>query len=72
MEPYAIMLRKEDPLFKRLVDGVLARLMQSSAFTTPYKQWFQPSVPPENVNLNSPMSTELLDNLKATSDQPAT
>ncbi len=72
VEPYAIMLRRDDPAFKTLVDGVLARLMDSGEFTTLYKKWFQSPIPPKNVNLNAPMSQELIDNLKARSDRPAT
>ncbi|MCY7314688.1 MAG: amino acid ABC transporter substrate-binding protein [Rubrivivax sp.] len=72
VEPYAIMMRRDDPTFKTLVDGVLARLMDSGEFATLYKKWFQSPIPPKNINLNAPMSQELLDNLKARSDRPAT
>ena len=72
VEPYAIMLRRDDPSFKTLVDGVLARLMDSGEFAALYKKWFQSAIPPKNVNLNAPMSQELIDNLKAKSDKPAT
>ena len=71
VEPYAIMLRKDDPTFKALVDGVLARLMDSGEFERLYKKWFQSPIPPKGVNLNAPMSQELIDNLKAKSDKPA-
>jgi len=72
VEPYAIMLRKDDPSFKALVDGVLARLMDSGEFERLYTRWFQQPIPPRGVNLNAPMPTELRDNLKAKSDKPAT
>ena len=72
VEPYAIMVRKDDPAFKALVDGVLARLMKSGEFEQLYKKWFQSPIPPKGINLNAPMSKELLDNLKALSDKPAT
>ncbi len=72
VEPYAIMLRKDDPSFKALVDGVLARMMDSGEFTRLYQKWFQSPIPPKGVNLNAPMSQELIDNLKAKSDKPAT
>ena len=32
VEPYAIMLRKDDPAFKKLVDDTLAGLMKSGEF----------------------------------------
>lgn len=72
VEPYAIMLRRDDPTFKALVDGVLARLMDSGEFERMYTRWFQSSIPPKGVNLNAPMPQELRDNLKAKSDKPAT
>jgi glutamate/aspartate transport system substrate-binding protein len=72
VEPYAIMLRKDDPAFKTLVDGVLARLMDSGEFERLYRKWFQSPIPPKGANLNAPMSKELVDNLKAKSDKPAT
>ena len=72
VEPYAIMLRKDDPTFKALVDGTLARMMDSGDFERLYRKWFQSAIPPKGINLNAPMSKELLDNLKAKSDRPAT
>jgi len=71
VEPYAIMLRRDDPAFKKLVDGTLSGLMKSGEFATLYKKWFQSPIPPKGINLNAPMSQELQDNLKALSDKPA-
>jgi glutamate/aspartate transport system substrate-binding protein len=72
VEPYAIMLRKDDPTFKTLVDGVLAKLMDSGEFERLYKKWFTSPIPPKGVNLNAPMPKELIDNIKVKSDKPAT
>ncbi len=72
VEPYAIMVRKDDPAFKKLVDETIAGLMKSGEFEALYKKWFQSPIPPKNINLNAPMSKELQDNLKALSDKPAT
>jgi ABC-type amino acid transport substrate-binding protein len=71
VEPYAIMLRRDDPAFKKLVDGTLTSLMKSGEFASLYKKWFQSPIPPKGINLNAPMSQELQDNLKALSDKPA-
>lgn len=71
VEPYAIMLRKDDPAFKRLVDGVVAQLVASGEFEKLYARWFQSPIPPKGINLNAPMSQELRANLKALSDKPA-
>ena len=72
VEPYAIMIRKDDPAFKKLVDDTLAGLMKSGEFEALYKKWFQSPIPPKGINLNAPMSKELTDNMKALSDKPAT
>ncbi len=72
VEPYAIMLRLDDPAFKKLVDGTLAGLMASGEFAKLYTKWFQSPIPPKGINLNAPMSKELIDNMKALSDKPAT
>jgi ABC-type amino acid transport substrate-binding protein len=72
VEPYAIMVRKDDPAFKKLVDDTLAGMMKSGEFEALYKKWFQSPIPPKGINLNAPVSKELQDNLKALSDKPAT
>jgi ABC-type amino acid transport substrate-binding protein len=71
VEPYSIMLRKDDPAFKKLVDDTVAGLMKSGEFETLYKKWFQSPIPPRGINLNAPMSAELRENVKALSDKPA-
>jgi glutamate/aspartate transport system substrate-binding protein len=71
VEPYAIMLRKDDPTFKKIVDDTLSNLMKSGEFEALYKKWFQSAIPPKGINLNAPMSKELKDNLKILSDKPA-
>ncbi|MDP3799134.1 MAG: transporter substrate-binding domain-containing protein [Polaromonas sp.] len=72
VEPYACMLRKDDPEFKKLVDGTITRLMKSGEFTKLYAKWFESPMPPKGTNLGLPMSQQLKDNLKAMSDKPAT
>ena len=71
VEPYACMLRKDDPEFKALVDGSITRLMTSGEFSKMYTKWFESPIAPKNVNLNLPMSQQLKDNIKALSDKPA-
>jgi ABC-type amino acid transport substrate-binding protein len=72
VEPYACMLRKDDPEFKALVDGTISRMMKSGDFAKLYSKWFETAVPPRGTNLSLPMSPQLKDNLKALSDKPAT
>jgi ABC-type amino acid transport substrate-binding protein len=71
VEPYACFMRKDDPEFKKLVDGTLNRMMKSGEFTKLYDKWFTQPIPPKGVNLGLPMSAELKANLQAPSDQPA-
>ena len=72
VEPYACMLPKDDPAFKKLVDDTFAGLMKSGEFEKLYNKWFMQPIPPKNVPLNLPMSPQLKENLKALSDKPAT
>ena len=71
VEPYACMVRKDDPEFKKLVDGTITRLVKSGEFAKLYDKWFMSPIPPKGVNLNLPMAAELKDNLKELSDKPA-
>ncbi|PWF22540.1 amino acid ABC transporter substrate-binding protein [Corticimicrobacter populi] len=72
VEPYACMLRKDDPKFKELVDGVINGMMDSGQFATLYDTWFMQPIPPSNVPLGLPMSEELKKNITEHSDKPAT
>ena len=70
VEPYAIMLRRDDPAFKKLVDDTLKELIRNGEFVALYKKWFESPIPPRGINLNAPMSEELRNNMKNLSDQP--
>ena len=71
VEPYACMLPKDDPAFKKIVDGVIGGMMKSGEFTKLYDKWFMQPIPPRNQALGLPMNKELKDNLTALSDKPA-
>lgn len=71
VEPYGCMLRKDDPEFKKLVDGTISRLMKSGEFAKLYAKWFESPIPPKGMVLNMPMSDQLKANLVALSDKPA-
>nr|WP_083384207.1 MULTISPECIES: glutamate/aspartate ABC transporter substrate-binding protein [unclassified Cupriavidus] len=58
-ENYACMLRKDDPAFKKLADGVIADLMTSGRAELLYKKWFQSPIPPRGLNLNYPLSADM-------------
>lgn len=58
-EPYAIMFRRNDPEFKKLVDDTLSGLMQSGEFSRIYNKWFMSPIPPGGKSMNLPMSDSL-------------
>lgn len=60
-EPYGIMLRKNDPQFKALVDQTVSGLMKSGDMAKLYANWFTSPIPPNGVNLNFPMSDAVRD-----------
>ncbi|MES2743718.1 MAG: amino acid ABC transporter substrate-binding protein [Pseudomonadota bacterium] len=59
VEPYGIMLRKDDPEFKKSVDAALVRLYQSGDLLPIYKKWFLSPIPPRGINMNFPMPPQL-------------
>ena len=71
IEPIAIMLRREDPAFKKVVDDAVKALMKSGEIDKLYAKWFMSPIPPKNANLNFPMSDKLKELIKAPSDAPA-
>jgi len=58
-EPCSIMLRKDDPAFKKVVDDATAALYQSADGPKLYDKWFMQKIPPKGLNLNVPMGAEL-------------
>ncbi|WP_176696142.1 amino acid ABC transporter substrate-binding protein [Candidatus Ichthyocystis sparus] len=54
-EPYALMFRKNDPRFKKIVDGTLAKIMKSGEIVTLYRKWFMSPISPRGINLNMPL-----------------
>ncbi|MBS0609378.1 MAG: amino acid ABC transporter substrate-binding protein [Proteobacteria bacterium] len=47
VEPYACMLRKDDPPFQALVNGVIGDMMRSGEFEKLYAKWFLSPIPPK-------------------------
>jgi glutamate/aspartate transport system substrate-binding protein len=58
VEPYGIMLRKDDAAFKKVVNGAVTALYQSGEINKIYEKWFLKPIPPKGVNLNVPMSAQ--------------
>jgi glutamate/aspartate transport system substrate-binding protein len=59
VEPYGIMLRREDPGFKKVVDDAIVNVFKSGEINRIYAKWFQSPIPPKGINLNWPMSEQL-------------
>ena len=59
LEPYGIMMRREDPAFKKVVDQAIADVFKSGEINKIYAKWFQAPIPPKGLNLNWPMSEQL-------------
>src|ERR671927_881178 len=69
-EPYGIMLRKDDPAFKKVVDAATAALYTGGEGQKIYDKWFTQKIPPKGLNLNTPISTELKNEFAKPSDSP--
>lgn len=67
-EPYGIGLRKDDAEFKKLVDETLASMMKNGEMEKLYGKWFLSPIPPNNINLQIPMSDMLRELLRNPSD----
>lgn len=66
--PYAIMLSKNDPASKRLIDEAMTRIIIDGEAERLYRKWFQQPIPPNNVNLGIPMSFLLRDSFRFPTD----
>lgn len=69
-EPYGIMLRKDDPAFKKVVDAATAALYTSGEAQKLYDKWFMQKIPPKGLNLNVPIGPELKNEFAKPSDSP--
>src|SRR5215831_1198082 len=58
-DPYALMMRRDDPQFKAAVDAALRELFASGEIERIYNKWFMQPIPPRNVVLNFPMGDQL-------------
>ncbi|MFM2448920.1 MAG: amino acid transporter substrate-binding protein [Pseudomonadota bacterium] len=69
IEPLAIMLPKNDPEFKKIVDDEMKRLIFSKEANAIFERWFNNPIPPKNQPLNLPMNYLLKDFWKYPTDQ---
>ncbi|MGQ0656408.1 MAG: amino acid ABC transporter substrate-binding protein, partial [Betaproteobacteria bacterium] len=59
VEPYGMMVRKDDAAFKKVVDNAIIGLFKSGEINKLYAKWFTSKIPPRGVNLDWAMSDQL-------------
>ena len=71
VEPIAIMVRKDDPTFKKAVDDYIRGAMKAGELNLLYTKWFIQPIPPKNTSVNLPMGKILAGLVKTPADLPA-
>jgi len=69
-EPYGIMLRKDDPAFKKVVDNAMIAVYKSGEINKIYDKWFTQAVPPKGINYNVPMAPQFKNVIAHPTDSP--
>lgn len=70
VEPIAIMMRKDDPAFKKAVDDSIRNMMKSGEINKLYDKWFMQPIPPKNVSMSLPMGGTLKAAIANPNDNP--
>ncbi|MDX3895683.1 amino acid ABC transporter substrate-binding protein [Pusillimonas sp.] len=70
VEPYGMILPKNDSEFKQAVDEAVKAMMKDGRIKQMYQKWFTQPIPPRNINLNWPMSAELEKVIANPTDSP--
>ncbi len=68
-EPYSMMLRREDPQFKALVDRAVGNVYKSGEIDKIYAKWFTSAIPPRNINMNFPQTPAIKEAFKSPNDK---
>ncbi len=55
VEPYGIMLRKDDKAFKAVADKAITEVYKSGQINALWEKWFEKPIPPKGVNMHLPM-----------------
>jgi glutamate/aspartate transport system substrate-binding protein len=69
-EAYGCMMRKNDPEFKKVVDGAIAKIETSGEADQIYQKWFESPIPPKGLNLKFPESDAIRALFKSPNDKP--
>jgi glutamate/aspartate transport system substrate-binding protein len=68
-EPYGMMLRRDDPQFKGLVDRAVGAVYKSGEIEKIFAKWFTSQIPPRGVNLNFQITPAIRDAFKNPNDR---
>ncbi|QET02374.1 MULTISPECIES: amino acid ABC transporter substrate-binding protein [Cupriavidus] len=71
IEPYAMMLPKDDAEFKTIVDRAMVASIHERETQQLYRKWFLSPIPPRNVTLDIPMGYLLMESFRFPSDKVA-
>ena len=71
VEPIAIMMRKDDPLLKRLADDTIRDLVKSGEMAKIYDKWFMQPIPPKNTRVGLAASDATKASWANLNDKPA-
>jgi glutamate/aspartate transport system substrate-binding protein len=70
VEPIAIMIRKDDPTFKKLGNDVIAGMVRSGDMAKLWDKWFVQPIPPKNTRVGLPVSESTKAAWAALNDKP--
>ncbi len=70
VEPIAIMVRRDDPAFKKAVDDSLIAMMKSGEIAKVWDKWFMQPIPPANTKVGMPVSESTKAAWAAPNDKP--
>ncbi|AZP12327.1 amino acid ABC transporter substrate-binding protein [Undibacterium parvum] len=59
LEPYGIMLRRDDIEFKKMVDAAVSAVYTSGEINAIYAKWFLKPIPPKGINMQFALSPQL-------------
>jgi glutamate/aspartate transport system substrate-binding protein len=71
VEPIAIMMRKDDPSFKKAVDTSIIRMMKDGTLTKLWDKWFLQPIPPKNARVGLALSESTKQAWSNPNDRPA-
>ena len=70
VEPIAIMIRKDDPAFKKAVDDSIKAQFKNGTIAKLYDKWFMQPIPPANTVVGLPLSAATKAAWESPNDKP--